>query len=182
MDDYHGHDPPIDPPPSSTTTTSSSSPTRQRSNYIPRAPNAFILFRSAFIRSQRISGSVEGNHSRLSQIIGSYWNALPAHEKEEWEAKAAVALEEHKRRYPDWRFVNAQAQSRRGRGREGEGRGKRARGRGRKRKPEGERVELIRDLLVEGMEGEELAKAVEDWEKSKKNRKVVFLFPVIVGV
>ncbi|EEB91736.1 hypothetical protein MPER_09858 [Moniliophthora perniciosa FA553] len=39
--------------------------------YIPRPPNAFILFRSSFIRSQKISGKVEGNHSTLSKIIGT---------------------------------------------------------------------------------------------------------------
>ncbi|KAF9049361.1 hypothetical protein BDZ89DRAFT_886149, partial [Hymenopellis radicata] len=72
--------------------------------YIPRPPNAFILFRSAFIRSNRITGRVEGNHSTLSRIIGAVWRSLPPHEREEWEAKARVALDEHKRRYPDWRF------------------------------------------------------------------------------
>jgi len=41
------------------------------SSYIPRPPNAFILFRSSFIRSEKISGKVEGNHSTLSKIIGA---------------------------------------------------------------------------------------------------------------
>jgi hypothetical protein len=42
------------------------------SEYIPRPPNAFILFRSAFIRSEKITGKVEGNHSTLSKIIGAH--------------------------------------------------------------------------------------------------------------
>lgn len=44
---------------------------RRDPSYIPRPPNAFILFRSAFIRDQNIPGKVEGNHSKLSKIIGT---------------------------------------------------------------------------------------------------------------
>ncbi|KAJ7202258.1 hypothetical protein B0H12DRAFT_1036018, partial [Mycena haematopus] len=72
--------------------------------YIPRPPNAFILFRSSFIRSQNVPGRVEGNHSTLSKIIGKYWHALPSSERARWEDKARAAQAEHRRRYPDWRF------------------------------------------------------------------------------
>ena len=40
-------------------------------SYIPRPPNAFILFRSSFIKAQHIPEKIEGNHSALSKIIGS---------------------------------------------------------------------------------------------------------------
>jgi hypothetical protein len=43
---------------------------KRDASYIPRPPNAFILFRSSFIRSQQVPGKVEGNHSTLSKIIG----------------------------------------------------------------------------------------------------------------
>jgi len=43
---------------------------KRDASYIPRPPNAFILFRSSFIKSQRVPGNVEGNHSTLSKIIG----------------------------------------------------------------------------------------------------------------
>ncbi|KAF9269714.1 hypothetical protein L218DRAFT_1072505 [Marasmius fiardii PR-910] len=91
--------------------------------YIPRPPNAFILFRSSFIRSQKISGKVEGNHSTLSKIIGMYWRTLPAAERAEWEAKARIAQDEHRRRYPDWRFRPGSSKNtgQRGRGRKGKG-------------------------------------------------------------
>ncbi|SJL10101.1 uncharacterized protein ARMOST_13483 [Armillaria ostoyae] len=142
------------------------------SSYIPRPPNAFILFRSAFIRSQRISGRVEGNHSTLSKIIGMYWRALTHEEKQEWEAKAKVALEEHRRRYPDWRFrpgVNGgRGRGRGGRGKRGRGRGGEGDGRGReKREREDGRLGKIRDLLVEGREGEDLERAVNEWERER---------------
>ncbi|KAF8055347.1 hypothetical protein FPV67DRAFT_1597470 [Lyophyllum atratum] len=77
---------------------------RRDASYIPRPPNAFILFRSSFIRSQQVTGKVEGNHSNLSKIIGMYWKTLPKEERDEWEAKAALAQLEHRKRYPDWRF------------------------------------------------------------------------------
>jgi len=41
-------------------------------SYIPRPPNAFILFRSSFIWSQQVPEKVEGNHSTLSKIIGEF--------------------------------------------------------------------------------------------------------------
>ncbi|KAG5719798.1 Repressor ROX1 [Termitomyces sp. T112] len=77
---------------------------RRDASYIPRPPNAFILFRSSFIREQNVTGKVEGNHSNLSKIIGKYWKALPKSEHDAWEAKAVEAQLEHRRRFPDWRF------------------------------------------------------------------------------
>ncbi|KAF8991122.1 hypothetical protein BDQ17DRAFT_1175829, partial [Cyathus striatus] len=68
--------------------------------YIPRPPNAFILFRSFFIKSQQVLSRVEGNHSTLSKIIGKLWKALPREERDEWEAKALEAQEEHRKKYP----------------------------------------------------------------------------------
>ncbi|KAF9476868.1 hypothetical protein BDN70DRAFT_934689 [Pholiota conissans] len=83
---------------------------RRDPSYIPRPPNAFILFRCAFIKEQNVPGKVEGNHSRLSKIIGMFfffglcWKQLPPEEREKWEAKAVVAQAEHRAHYPDWRF------------------------------------------------------------------------------
>ncbi|KAF5373192.1 hypothetical protein D9757_010558 [Collybiopsis confluens] len=94
-----------------------------QNNHIPRPPNAFILFRSAFIKSRKISSEIEGNHSTLSKIIGRVWRNLPPSERAEWEARARIAQADHRLRYPDWRFSPAGA----------DGRGKRGRGRGRGR-------------------------------------------------
>ncbi|KAG6888495.1 hypothetical protein C0992_008398 [Termitomyces sp. T32_za158] len=67
---------------------------RRDASYIPRPPNAFILFRSSFIREQQVPANVEG----------MFWKNLPKSERDTWEAKAAQAQVEHRRRYPDWRF------------------------------------------------------------------------------
>ncbi|KAJ3557911.1 hypothetical protein NP233_g11621 [Leucocoprinus birnbaumii] len=69
-------------------------------NHIPRPPNAFILFRSSFIKQQHVSTEVETNHSTLSKIIGLTWQNLPEKERQVWHAKAKAALEEHKRKFP----------------------------------------------------------------------------------
>ncbi|KAJ7181240.1 hypothetical protein C8R46DRAFT_1071741 [Mycena filopes] len=72
--------------------------------HIPRPPNAFILFRSSFIRSQRVSPDVETNHSTLSKIIGLTWKNLPPAERRVWQAKAHAGVEEHRRRFPKYAF------------------------------------------------------------------------------
>ena len=50
---------------------------KRDASYIPRPPNAFILFRSSFIKSQQVPGKVEGNHSTLSKIIGTHPRLFP---------------------------------------------------------------------------------------------------------
>jgi hypothetical protein len=65
-------------PPASPPGISRSSHGKKRdASYIPRPPNAFILFRSSFIKSQQVPGKVEGNHSTLSKIIGTHPHLFP---------------------------------------------------------------------------------------------------------
>lgn len=49
---------------------------KKDANHIPRPPNAFILFRSSFVKAQHIPEKIEGNHSALSKIIGTRHNFL----------------------------------------------------------------------------------------------------------
>ncbi|KAI6027060.1 hypothetical protein EDC04DRAFT_2719281 [Pisolithus marmoratus] len=131
---------------------------KRDASYIPRPPNAFILFRSSFIKSQQVPEKVEGNHSTLSKIIGKYWKTLPREEREVWEAKAVVAQAEHRRRYPDWRFrpgANALAKL------------KAELSRRTNKKNNDARCAIIADLLVEGKTGVDLEDAVRKWEDSK---------------
>jgi len=67
-------------PPSSLASSSGTSvaPTRKRcppgkrlsQGYIPRPPNAFMLFRADFVKQRHVPGSIETNHGSLSKIIG----------------------------------------------------------------------------------------------------------------
>ena len=158
---------------------------RRDASYIPRPPNAFILFRSSFIRAQHIPGEIEGNHSALSKIIGTSpsacrtaaacltrspfpgkcWKALPREERAEWEQKAIVALAEHRRKYPDWRFkpaANALAKVKDGPRKRGN-----RKGRGQSEKEERSREKRcakIADFIVAGKTGPDLAAAVEEYD------------------
>ncbi|TFK85993.1 hypothetical protein K466DRAFT_566274 [Polyporus arcularius HHB13444] len=138
---------------------------KRDASYIPRPPNAFILFRSSFIRAQRIPGEIEGSHSALSKIIGKCWKALPREEREVWDAKAIVALQEHRRKYPDWRFkpaANALAKVK-----DGPRKRSNRKGRGQSEKEERSREKRcakIADLLVAGKTGVDLASAVEQYD------------------
>ena len=51
--------------------TKTSHAKKREVGHIPRPPNAFILFRSSFIKSESVPGNIEGNHSTLSKIIGA---------------------------------------------------------------------------------------------------------------
>ncbi|KAF7764089.1 transcriptional regulator family: HMG [Agaricus bisporus var. burnettii] len=78
---------------------------KAQKSHIPRPPNAFILFRSSFIRNEHVPGKVEGNHSTLSKIIGLCWKDLSPQERRVWEEKAREAQAEHRKQYPDWRWT-----------------------------------------------------------------------------
>jgi len=56
---------------------------RPSQGYIPRPPNAFMLFRADFVKQRHVPGSIETNHGSLSKIIGEfllrYMTDLPTH-------------------------------------------------------------------------------------------------------
>ena len=82
-----------------------------------------------------------------------------------WEAKAIVALAEHRKKYPDWRFkpaANALAKVKDGPRKRGN-----RKGRGQSEKEERSREKRcakIADLLVAGKTGSDLAAAVEQYD------------------
>ena len=125
-------------------------------NHIPRPPNAFILFRSSFIKSQHVSTEVETNHSTLSKIIGLTWQNLPEDERQVWHDKAKAALEEHKYNFPKYSFKPTP--------------GKRG-GTGEKRKvrevepKDMKRCAKIAELLAAGIKGQELEAAMVEFDK-----------------
>ncbi|KAF8990773.1 hypothetical protein BDQ17DRAFT_1371560 [Cyathus striatus] len=158
------------PPPSefilfSPTDDTPSSPRKQPhtkkkpENHIPRPPNAFILFRSSFIKSQAVSTEVETNHSTLSKIIGLTWQNLPDSERKVWHTKAKEALEEHRKKFPKYAFRPTQTKAKGGSGAE-------------KRKvrevepKDPTRCAKIAQLLVEGKKGHELDIAIQEFDKT----------------
>ncbi|KAF8843859.1 hypothetical protein BDN67DRAFT_84006 [Paxillus ammoniavirescens] len=80
-------------------------PGKRRSlGYIPRPPNAFMLFRADFVRQKHVPGSIETNHGSLSKIIGNCWRSLPLEEKRIWEIRAKQEKEAHSKKHPGYRF------------------------------------------------------------------------------
>lgn len=124
-------------------------------NHIPRPPNAFILFRSSFIKNQHVSSEVETNHSTLSKIIGLTWQNLPHEERQIWHSKAKIALEEHKRKFPQYAFRPCHAK-----GKATEKRKVREVG-----PKDLKRCEKIAELLVEGKKGAELDAAIAEFDR-----------------
>jgi len=102
-----------------------------------------------------VSTEVETNHSTLSKIIGLTWQNLPHDERQVWHAKAKLALEEHKRKFPQYAFRPLHAKAR---GPE-------------KRKvrevgpKDQKRCAKIAELLVEGMKGQELDAAIQEFDR-----------------
>ncbi|KAG6827229.1 hypothetical protein H0H92_012711 [Tricholoma furcatifolium] len=126
---------------------------RRSMGYIPRPPNAFMLFRADFVRQKHVPGTIETNHGSLSKIIGNCWRALPLEEKKLWEVKAKHAKAEHKARYPEYRFRPVHNKNKPSTS-------------GKKDKPtvspeEDRRCEEVAALLLEGKKGNELAAAVQ---------------------
>ncbi|KAI0042049.1 hypothetical protein FA95DRAFT_1564695 [Auriscalpium vulgare] len=130
---------------------------RRSQGYIPRPPNAFMLFRADFVRQKHVPGTIETNHGSLSKIIGNCWRALPLDEKRVWEIKAKHAKAEHKTMYPNYRFRPVHNKNKE-----------------KKTKapipPEDEqRCEDVAQLLLEGMKGEQLAAAVKKLDHFRSN-------------
>ncbi|KAJ8502815.1 hypothetical protein ONZ45_g11415 [Pleurotus djamor] len=142
--------------------------------HVPRPPNAFILFRSHFIRSQHVSSKVETNHSTLSKIIGMTWKGMSDAEKAVWYERAKRAVEEHKKKWPKYTFRPVYAQKK-GRneedggistGRECKGGRRGERKRVREVEPTDEvRCKTIADLLSQGLRGKALDDAIKDFDK-----------------
>ncbi|TFK46484.1 hypothetical protein OE88DRAFT_1739376 [Heliocybe sulcata] len=156
-------------PPSSPGLERTSHAKKRDPGYIPRPPNAFILFRSSFIRAQHVTEKIEGNRSTLSKIIGKYWKALPREEREVWEAKAVKAQADHRKKYPDWRFspgTNALAKVK-----DGPRKRNNRKGRGEAEEEERSREKRcakIADLLAQGRTGSDLEVAIQEYDRHAK--------------
>lgn len=126
-------------------------------DYIPRPPNAFILFRSAFIKSQHVPSGVETNHSTLSKIIGLTWQSMPHDERQIWHAKAKKALEEHRKKWPQYAFRPSHSKSK----------GVTEKRKVREVEPKDlKRCAKIAELLVGGKKGTELNAAIQEFDRT----------------
>ncbi|KAF9031406.1 hypothetical protein BDZ89DRAFT_1013155 [Hymenopellis radicata] len=136
---------------------------KKAASHIPRPPNAFILFRSSFIKSQHVSTDVETNHSTLSKIIGMTWQGLSDAERQVWHDKARAALDEHRRRFPAYAFRPSHQKPVPSGGGGGGTRKKRVR---EVEPKDTKRCAKIAELLVKGFKGAELDDAIREFDKT----------------
>ena len=104
-------------------------------------------------------------NANLDNAIGLYWKSLPDDQRKVWEAKAAAALSEHRKKYPDWRFRPGNAPTK---VKDGTKKRTSKRGRGEaepEEKNRQKRCAKIASFLEEGITGEKLENAVREYDR-----------------
>ncbi|KAG6869053.1 hypothetical protein C0993_004726 [Termitomyces sp. T159_Od127] len=143
---------PSPPPPMS---PQKPAPRLRSGNRIPRPRNAFMIFRSEFWATAKISKTVEHDHRHISRIIGHCWNQLTEEEKAVWRRRAEQEKIEHQIKYPGYRFspnVRTKQVVKRNVKRNGE--------------DEMLRCKKVAELLLAGKAGKELDNAVQSIDLS----------------
>ena len=70
----------------------------------PRPANAFLLFRSDFLKRKLISSDQETRQHRLSIIAAKCWHSLSKEEKEKWFLEAERVKERHALQHAGYKF------------------------------------------------------------------------------
>jgi hypothetical protein len=70
----------------------------------PRPANAFMLFRSDFLKRKLISTDQETRQHRLSIVAAKCWHKLSKEEKTKWFLEAEREKKRHARKYADYKF------------------------------------------------------------------------------
>ncbi len=146
--------------------------------HIPRPANSFILFRSAFIRSQAISSNIEKHRGTLSVIIAMTWHSLPDEKRRYWQNLAKEVQLEHKKKYPDFDYKAEKGKdvSARSCRSQGSRRIKKA------RETDLERCKKIAELALSGMTGKVLEAAIEDFDRTRSREvQARFVDPLTAG-
>ncbi|KAF8639441.1 hypothetical protein AX16_010296 [Volvariella volvacea WC 439] len=81
--------------------------------HIPRPPNAFMLYRSHYIKHNPVPPMVEKRQQNLSRLVGQSWNLLPEGVKAYWKAEATRVAQEHHLQHPDYKFTPSRRGTRR---------------------------------------------------------------------
>ncbi|KAJ7670580.1 hypothetical protein DFH06DRAFT_1178521 [Mycena polygramma] len=76
------------------------------SGHIPRPRNAFICFRSEYVKAQKLASAQSGsvNQTVLSRGAADVWRELSAEEREPYAAMAHEEKEQHALKYPNYRY------------------------------------------------------------------------------
>jgi len=77
---------------------------KRPTSHIPRPPNAFMLYRSDFLKKGVIPAEVESKQYNISRIVGECWKRLTSDERKPWTDLAKEKEEEHARMYPGYQY------------------------------------------------------------------------------
>ncbi len=136
--------------------------TKKRSpDTIPRPANAFMIFRSALIKTQRVSSEVEDRCDALSYIAGRLWNTLSCAEKKIWKEKEEVTRAEHKMKHPNFSYTVPRRRST-----IAESRTRRARTR-KMGQIDQKRCDKITELISSGMKDRELEDTIKEFDRTR---------------
>jgi HMG (high mobility group) box len=80
------------------------SATGRPKQHIPRPPNAFMLFRSWMVKHGPLPSDLKRRQQNLSQVAGNCWRRLNENERDLWREHAAIALQDHHKKYPMYKF------------------------------------------------------------------------------
>lgn len=89
---------------------------RRPADYIPRPSNPFILFRCHFCQQDLITPSTDNSNKQgnTSRVAGHIWRAMSKKsEKAPWEQRAELAKQEHRMKYPGYKFKPGPARGKR---------------------------------------------------------------------
>ncbi|CAE6389779.1 unnamed protein product [Rhizoctonia solani] len=76
---------------------------RQLPGHIPRPRNAFILYRSWYVKQGFLTG-IENDHREISRIVGRIWRQMSPEERAPWGVMAEKEKAEHARMYPNYKY------------------------------------------------------------------------------
>ncbi|GAA5939518.1 HMG-box domain-containing protein [Sporobolomyces koalae] len=98
-----------EPYPPTSSASQPKSPSRSKAKkkpdgYIPRAPNAWILYRSACIKRLAESGDAPKLQSDISKLVGSMWREESAEVKEAYAQQALIEAKLHAERFPGYSY------------------------------------------------------------------------------
>ncbi|KIJ57124.1 hypothetical protein M422DRAFT_62953 [Sphaerobolus stellatus SS14] len=72
--------------------------------HVPRPPNAFMLYRSDFLRRGVIPADVESKQQNISRVVGECWKRLSVSEQKVWRDLAKEKEIEHALKYPEYQY------------------------------------------------------------------------------
>ncbi|TCD68138.1 hypothetical protein EIP91_011504 [Steccherinum ochraceum] len=80
-------------------------------DHVPRPPNPFIVFRSAFWLQEKEKGSSVKDHRVISRMAGQAWNKMTPEEQAPYRRTAHEAKRRHQEEHPDYRYIPSSRKS-----------------------------------------------------------------------